>query len=84
MDFTAYLGIGFVVLGLAMAAREVARREHAEALNSIAGVSLLGALLLTFSLMERGWLSRAVMVGFFVLALALRWAASRLSRQQRG
>ena len=80
MDFTAYLGIGFVVVGMAMAAREVARREHAEALNSIVGVILLGGLFLTFSLMEPGWSSRAVMIGILVLGLALR----RLSRQQHG
>lgn len=84
MDFTAYLGIGFVVVGLAMAAREVARRERAAALSSIVGVILLGALFLTFSLMEPGWLSRAVMIGILVLGLALRLTASRLSRQQHG
>lgn len=83
MDFQAYLGLGVIVLGLAMSVGGVARREYADALHSVV-FSMLGVLVLTASLMEPGWTTYAVFAGIITVGIAVRVAAARLSRRQGG
>lgn len=83
MDIQAYLGLGVVVLGLVMSVGGVMRRDYADALSSVA-FSLLGALFLTAGLMEPGWTTYAVLAGIIAVGIAVRLAASRLSRRQGG
>lgn len=83
MDILAYLGLGVVIIGLAMSVGGVARREYSDALRSVA-FSLLGALFLTAGLMEPGWTTYAVLAGIIAVGTAVRLAASRLSRRQGG
>jgi hypothetical protein len=77
------MGLGYIILGLAMAVREAAKRKHADALSS-AGLSVLGALLLTGSVLEDGGASYTILAGIILVAGAMRLGAQRLSRQQGG
>ncbi|MEK7401024.1 MAG: hypothetical protein AABZ80_01545 [Gemmatimonadota bacterium] len=76
MNINAYVGIGAIVVGLAMSVRGLWRREYAAALNHLI-FCLLGATVLTISL---GWASPAVVAGIFLAGFSIRIAASRLSR----
>jgi hypothetical protein len=82
MAFQTYLGIISTVLGLVLIIREVSRRQFAEALHSVS-LCVIGALLLTQSLLEPGWASRAFVGGAFLLGVTANLAARRISRQRR-
>ena len=83
MDFQAYLGLTVIVVGLTMSVVGVSHRDYADALHSVV-FSLLGALLLTGSLVEPGWTARIVLGCIFLVATAMRFAAWRLGRRKDG
>ena len=79
MDFQAYLGIAAILIGLAMSAREVARRQYPAAMMSVL-ISLQGLLLLLTSILPSGWAGRAVLIGTILIGLSIGIVGSRMYR----
>lgn len=80
MNVQSFLGIALILAGLAMAAREVAGRNYADALKS-GGLSLIGGLLLTATTLD-GRAAITVALGLGVLGLVLIYAARRISSHE--